>query len=624
MSDIVQKLHERYNTYREQSLSWRVERDRCRQFYFNHQWDKKVAKALLKSERNAMVINRIRPLLRMKASMLMQSSPIGQVVGIDDTDQDAVNALQDLAEYVLQISDWKLLLERACLHSIREGIFWFHVYWDDESDYGNGDLKVEGLPYEEVFAPKESNNFFLDDTEIIVSQLLTRDQYYQIYKSYSLDDSRFYNNLDSELLWQYGFDIPRFSGSKYDQISYSVNQSGYNPQTHSDVEFVRVFKSYSYKKVPVRVLRSNIAGIIREIPDDYELSPDEKQAVKDGLIDDIQIKIKKVLKIEVHGSKLISKQILPIGIIPVIPIINEDTGSSLPAGDTDFVDDTQALINKLASLTVLNMALGSNYRVLVDLSGTGYTVDDFKDKFVIPGSVLDLPRDQNGRFPVEIIRPEPLSPAHYNFMVTLFSHIEHSLSLFGLRLGNPSDAPETFGGLLQLGQWSDQAININFNRLSGAIERLYHVIFNWAPYVYTRTKAFVLTTNNQTRQQIINGTIERDGQILPLNNITYLRGRFRVNLAAGETQNQRTLNFLMQLVNIEPAVIDDIIDRLPIDNPQEIKNRISRLRRLVQENQQLQDALKKMGATINAISKENEALRRRLEVEKFSSKVKAE
>ena len=621
-NQMVQALHERYKTYLMQSINWRVELDRHRKFYFGEQWDSKVAEHLVKSQRNAMVINQIRPYLRMKASMLMQSSPIGQVVGIDDTDSEAINALQDLAEYILQISDWKLLLERMCIATIREGIYWIHVFDCPDEDYGNGELMVEGLPFEEVFVPKVSNNYFLDDTEIIVSKLFTKEQYYQQYKKLSLDDSRFYEKPDPDLLWEIGFDIPKFSGSKYTEAQYKAQQSVIgSDRLQGDQDYIRVFRSYSYKYTDVRVFRSNIAGIVMEVPRDYEPNQQEKQAIKDGLIEDTTVKARRVLMIEAHGSRLIKKQVLPISYLPIIPVINEDTGSALPVGDTNFVEDTQALINKLASLTVLNMALGSNYRVITDLSGTNYTVDSFRDAFSIPGAVLDLPRDQNGRFPIDIIRPEPLSQAHYQFMMTLFSHIEHSLSIFGLRLGNPEQAPDTFGGLLQLGQWSDQSISINFNRIAAAIERMYMVIFNWAPHYYTKTKAFVLTTNNQTRQQVINGTIERDGQIFPLNNISYLRGRFRVNLTAGETQNQRTLNFLMQLVNMEPAIIEDIIDRLPIDNRQEIKDRISQVRRLMQENQQLQEALKKLGNTLNVLSKENEALRRRVEVEKFTGRL---
>jgi len=310
-----------------------------------------------------------------------------------------------------------------------------------------------------------------------------------------------------------------------------------------------------------------------------------------------------ILPLDSNGKK---EDILPLAYYPLIPVVNEDTGNSMPLGEIDFQSGIQELLNASISLTLLNASLASNFRMLIDAGRAGITdIKKLQNEFAVPGAFIDMKVDPvTGEFPIKEIRPEPLNQAWFTLAQTLSQEIEFQISLFSFRQGDPTNAPDTFSATLQLGQWAQDILRIPLNRLELAIERLFNQIFAWAPNYYDANKIFF--------------TFGQDGapiyQNINFASMQYSKAKFRIR--AGSTLPSQTvseLGIMQSLAQLNPALIGSVIDRMPglrDSDKQEIKQTIDIVAQLQQENAQKEEVVGVLQQQMQHLQEQNFALQR--------------
>lgn len=627
-----QKYWKYYTTYRDDTLEWRTERDRLEKFRLGDQWSRDWGEKLESRGQSDIVINKIRALMRMRVSMMIANKPTGNVFGVNKEDVGTATLLNKFADWHMYNSDWQYHLERAVMGQNSIGLHWLNVYSDNMADYGRGELRVGNEPYRHVFLDKAAGGQAWDYSDaariINTKQLRPDDWFYSLNPAIlkragiSKDDIQGLLVPDDEIRW---------SGESQHRTEHEVNTPKIVTPTGEapDIgDWIRELDIYEKRVVEVPVLVD-----AQGVPFQHLDADDEPTEAQQRFLDDKTIKIEKIPQTRIVYKKLISgkvflplnskdfktEDILPIEHYPFVPVVNEDTGNSMPLGEIDFQAGIQEVLNACVSLTLLNASLASNMKIVVDSAAAGGDATDlgkFRERWAIPGEVFNMRQNpQTSKFPFEIVRPEPLSQAWFTLMTVLAQEIEFQISTFSLRMGDPANSPDTFAATLQLGQWAQDILRIPLSRLELALERVYNIIFQWSPHYYNFEKIF--------------HTFREDGRALTetINflNLGFMKARFRIR--AGSTTPSQTVaevGVLQSLAQQQPALIGAVIDRLPglsDDARKEIKETIDLVSQLGQSNAQKDEIIKVLQTQMQHLTEQNFAMAKEGKMSKIDREV---
>lgn len=633
----AKKDWDNYKVYRDDSQDWRIERDKNEKFYFGDQWSQSTSRKLENRGQVDIVVNKIRALLRTRVSMMIANKPTGRVFGVKKGDINAATLMEEFADWHLYNSDWQFHLERVVMGQNRCGIHWLTLYDDPTADYNRGELKVGNESFRYVFCDKAAGTRwdFSDAARVIDTKQRRPEDWWnslppKIRKTISLEQLKSLTVPDDELRWS-GEHQHRGSNPVGTPVSVSTTEE------KRDVgEWIREMDVYEKVMVDVPVLK-DAQGIIFMVGDpDGDWNEDQKKAIEEGVLEEAEVAQNRIkfhksisgkMVLPLDGNNLSKKaDILPIEDYPLIPIIDEDTGNALPLGEIDFQSGIQEVLNAAVSLTLLNASLASNMKILVDAGKAGITdIETWQNQWAIPGVALNVKTDPvTGKFPVEIIRPEPLTQAWFNLMQIFSQEIEFQISTFSLRTGDPAAAPDTFAATLQLGQWAQDILRIPLNRLELGLERLYNLIFAWSPNYYDFEKIFF--------------TFGKDGepiwQTINFQTMESIKARYRIR--AGSTLPSQTvseLGVMQNLAQLEPALIGSVVDRMPglkDSDKAEIKQTIDIVNQLRQADAQKGEVINLLQQQMQHLQEQNFALQReqalnplKREVDKTIAQIKA-
>jgi FtsZ-binding cell division protein ZapB len=627
--DIAQKDYELYQTYRDDTQEWRIQRDKNKKFYFNEQWSQSEGAKKEAEGESDIVVNKIRSLLRMRVSMMVANKPMGRVLGVHKEDIDSATLLEEFADWHLYNSDYQVKLERIVMGQQQVGLHYFSIYDDPIADYNRGELKIGEEPYSHVFVDKAAGREwdFGDAPRMIVSIQRRPEDWYEslppaIKKRIPRDDVQDLMVPDDEVRW-YGESQHREMrdiGSPY-----SITPTGEGVDKAS---WIREADVYERTLVDVPVALS-ADGILYAVADpDGEFPPLVQEQLAEGTLTEQTITQPRIKwRKNISGKILLplddtgkTEDILPIDKYPLVPVVDEDTGNSMPFGEIDFQKGIQEVYNTAISLTLLNASLASNMKMLVD-SGKAQMpdIEQFKDEWAVPGAIINMATDPvTGKFPVEIVRPEPISQAWFLMAQALAKEIEFQISTFSLRTGDPTDAPETFAATMQLGQWAQDILRIPLSRLELAFERVYNLLFTWSPTYYPYEKLFY--------------TFGKDGapiyQTINFSRMEFFKARYRIR--AGSTLPSQTvseLGIMQNLAQIQPALIGSVIDRMPglrDADKKEIKQSIDVITQLQQQNGQLEETVQVLQTQLQHLNEQNMSLQREQALQPYKEAVNKE
>lgn len=608
-----------YQTYRNDSQDWRVDRDKYEKFYFGNQHSASEGARMEGNQQSDIVINKIRPLLRMRVSMMIANKPTGNLLGVHKEDTGTAALLNDFADWHMYNSDWQFQLERAVMGQNRVGIHWLLLHDDPVADYGRGELKVGNESYRYVFVDKAAGTKwdFSDAPRIIVTKQRRPEDWLlslpeKIRKTISDDDLEALIMPDDEIRW---------SGERQHRKSDDIG----TPETITPTDmpmdkgqWIREMDIYErvMRDVPVAFAADGVMYVVGDPDDGWGSREDIKQAIADKTLTEREISQPRIkyrknisgkMLLPLRGDDLKRKEdILPIETFPVVPIVDEDTGNALSLGEVDFQAGIQEIVNASISLTLLNASLSSNMKLFVDAGKAGITdLKKFEKRLAVPGGVHNLKTDPvTGEFPVKEFTPQPLANAWFTLAQALMHEIEFQISTFSIRSGDPTNAPSTFAATLQLGQWAQDILRIPLSRLELALERIYNLIFQWAPSYYTFEKLFY--------------TFGQDGEPLSHNinfmTLQHLKARYRIR--AGSTLPSQTvaeLGILQELAQVQPALIGSVVDRMPGLRDQEkveIKQTVDMVAQLQQSDAQKQDLIGVLQQQLQHLNEQVFALQR--------------
>jgi hypothetical protein len=616
LSEKAKKIYEYYQTYRTDSLEWREKRDRAKKVYLGNQWEDSVSKRLRARGQVDVVVNIIRVLLRNRVSSMVAQKPTGIIYGAGEKETELAPVLQDLIDYVWYISSGQVRTERVCMYQQREGIGYFVVAPDLKADFGKGELKIYDETYRHIYIPKSAGREwdFSDAARMIHTKLWHKDDFLANNpKHRTLGQDYFHPN--DEIYWK-GVKEHRES----DEIDF--------PETMSESEFIREFDTYTRFFDEVPVIYHKPTGMVEVKDVNYTPNNNENELIKQGIIDFARAAVPRVRWQKSYGEKVFEhEEILPISNYPIVPVPDEDTGNAMPLGEIDFNFGIQELANKMFSILVHSAAMSSNYKGIIDTAKAG--IQDFqkwKDDWVAPGSWQNMKQSTDGTFPIKEFRPEPLNPAYFPLFERMFQMIQYGLATFQAKLGDTSQAPDTFSATLQYGEWQNENLRIPLNRLEMALQRVFDIVLEWSPKFYTSYKVFEIINEEQPETQFINKPAYNiaNSAFETLNDIRELRARYRIKMGSTmPAQSVAQLMIFKELAAANPMFMKYVIDYLPIKDKAKVKKDMDALAQTQQALQKSEGDSKKAQMFIEELLKEMARKDMEVEVDKTKNKLDA-
>jgi len=648
-----------YEAYKTDSQEWRRGRDKNEKAVAGAQHTKGWSDKLRARGGSDIVLNKLRPLLLTRISMMIAQKPTGIVYGTRKEDVGLAQVLNDFLDYHFYQSLGSVLMERTVTRQQKHGIGWILNDVDNIADYGRGELRFRDLSYRNVFTDKAAgaHPLFDDAPVIIVTKLLRPLDFFaslpkKIRDQIPNDQSIYCHN--DEIYWE-----GRTTHGQ--EIETSTPRIITNVYKEEKADFIRVLDVYRRQITDVRVLRQKSTGLVYKVLDDDEEPSDIDKVFLQKKVEDAQLtqlgidrRQVEMLRLEeveapvwrVHkyqqlsGRVLVpeSEEILPISNYPVVPVIGEDTGNSMPLAEVDFMIGQQEMLNAAIGLTLLNAALASNWRVIVDAGVAGINdMKKFQRDFSIPGSWHNIKMHPvTGKFPGEIVRPEPLPVAWFTLVQYFAQAMEFQLSTYSMRTGDPRGAPETFAATQQLGAWATDILRIPLSRLEIAIERSFNNMLEWQTSFYTWHKVFQLVGADQkpiTREINAPYYNEVTGAWETLHDLNSIKANYRIKLGSTmPAQSVYELQVLQQLSQQQPALIGEVLKRLPglrESERQEILQTIDTTVQLQQANEQsgqtikvLQQQLGRLQEMVTSLQREKAVSEIEPEISRFVADMK--
>jgi len=603
----AQKYFEQYKKNRDDTTEWREYRDRCKKAYFGNQWDSRVSTRIRDRGQVDVVMNIQRTLIRNRVSTMIANKPQGKILGVKKGDQVEGQLIQEFMDWHWYNSNGQLRAERVVMGQQREGVAYFIVYDDPKADYGRGELKIGDLSYSNVYFPKTTREWDFSDSPIVqVSKLITEDDFYLKKRGYKGKITPDYFMADDTIRW-----AGRKEHKEEDELDL--------PEGLTEVNFIREIDSYERFFRDMRILYYVPTQTANVIDDDYSLNDNENELMKEGLIKELTAPVPRVRYTKTYGEKIFDyTDVLPIEHYPVIPVPDEDTGNAMSIGEIDQTFGVQELANKAWSLVVHNAALSSNMRMVIDAARAGVKdMDKFRENWAPPGAVVDMTMDpQSGKFPYQIERPEPLNQAFYTLFERLAQHIQFGMATLQTKLGDTSNAPNTYAATLQYREWQQDNLRIPLSRLEIGIQRVFDVLLQWAPEYYTFYKMFdVMSENESPEQRSINEPqFDRAGEAIGvLNDISKVRAKFRIRMGSTmPSQSIAYMNLYEKLAAVNPIFLKYMIQYLPVKEKEQLEKELDLVGKLNQQNEELQAQLNTISGMLqNALRQQTESEIRR-------------
>jgi hypothetical protein len=582
-----------YDTYMEiyeDTVDWREKRDRCVKAYLGNQWETSVAERLRSRGQIDVVINIIRVLLRNRVSSMVAQKPTGDIFGVGKGDMHIVPFLKDILDYHWYQSGGQSVAERVTMSQQREGVGYFVVLPDYKADYGLGELRVYDEIWRHVWVRKTAGRMWdwSDAPEIILSKLLTERQFYDLEPGYKGKLTPDYFQANDEIYW---------SGQREHEESNEVHL----PEVTQEQSFVRVFDVFEkfYKEIPI--LRVIPTGTVEVKDENYTPTNEENDLIAQGVMEFVSAPVPRIRYKKSYGDKILREEtVLPIEHYPVVPVVNEDTGNVMPLGEIDQTFGMQELLNKFFSIVVHNAALASNPRIWIDAARAG--VKDLKsleNQLASPGAIIDIQTDPQGKFPVEFQKPDPLNPAFYPLFERMIGLLQFGTATFSSKMGDTSQAPDTFSATLQYGEWQQDNLRIPLSRLEMGIQRVFNILLEWMPNFYTEQKVFdIIRDNGQIDQVVLNEQAYMDETWKTLNDIRNIRARYRIKMGSTmPASSVAYMNFFKELAQTHPLFLKYLIDYTPIKEKMQVKKEIDLVQQLqgqLQESQKSNNVLEGM------------------------------
>jgi hypothetical protein len=289
--------------------------------------------------------------------------------------------------------------------------------------------------------------------------------------------------------------------------------------------------------------------------------------------------------------------------------------------DVSTLRGMQKEVNKRRSLMIAHANVSTVPRLLLQ-DGAVVNEGQLERDWARPGAIIKYLR---GFEKPEQQAPTPLPNALYQLESEAKYDMEYTAGVFGVSMGDPQQAPETFRGTMAIEEFGNRRIQLTADMVNDALTALGKVLVEFIQATYTIEKTIRLVEpDGDVIVNTINQPIYDSYQNVTskVNDITV--GRFDVFYVAGSTlasNRWAMLNELKELYTM--GIVDDIevLKKTEVFDTPRLIERKSQLSQAMQQNKEMQEGVKNLMQEVEKLRNKNIQLEKKLILQDYKAEL---
>jgi hypothetical protein len=619
---------ELYRQWRDARSDWDTEARKDIDFYLGNHFTNDESDELSQRNQADIPMDRVSAAIEKFKAVLTSRPPAFTITPREDSDVQVATLWRTIMGYVWQKSDGDWQMKQAIQDYATTGMGYLYAYIDRESDFGRGDVKFTYLdPFRVYASPSSRDRWFSDSDGLILSTILTGEQVVNLYPE--LDDS-----VDPETGEEIPGIIREISGFTYDEEDYpsSQNRNSMNVFTPAEVKDKDYFQVKKYQilerfykiKVPFyRII--DMQNQEEEILSQEEYArfvSENAEAIEIGAYTAIEVLQTRIKVCATLGEVVLYEQVLNTDEYPIVPLPNIWTGTPYPKSDVSRARPMQRLLNKLWSLALSHAQASAGLKLLVPL-GSVDDIDQLEKDWANPNAVIEVDSSQGEpHYPA----PQPLAGEFYRLIQQSEFYIDFIFGLPEMMHGFADKAPETHKATERMIALGSERPKSKLRDVEFSINKLGKVLYNLSKGHYTYKKIFRLAQpNNNITEVMANFYTDVSGAILDLKKDRHILDQHDIRIESGSTMpSSKYAELAVYLEAFQMGIVDryEVLKKNPeIFDKEGIMRRTEEKQLMQQQMQAMSEQIKNLQGDLQTAQRESVSDRKRVEVEKFKSRL---
>jgi len=320
------------------------------------------------------------------------------------------------------------------------------------------------------------------------------------------------------------------------------------------------------------------------------------------------------------GDSLLYERFLPIEDYPIVPIMNIHLRTPFPESDVRIYRPLQEYINKIRSLIIAHASTSTNVKLLIPRGSVDKR--QVEEEWGRAGtSVIEFDAELGA--PI-VAGPVPLPNELYKNEADAKSDLEYGFGIYELMQGGGKGAPSTYRGTIVVDEFGQRRIKSRRDDIEDMLNQVGQVSIGLIQQLYTEEKVIrLLQPNGEETEQRFNFYKEMDnGDVVKYHDVGV--GKYDIQVVSGSTlPNNRMalLNTYMEMYKMGLIDQTEVLKKSELVDVDGVMARSGQMQKMMQQMQAMQEELKRVKGDLQTAQREEVHAKKRLEVEKFSSKL---
>ena len=562
-------------------------------------------------------------------AVLTARPPAFTITPREDSDVRVASVWRTIVGYIWQISDGDSQMKQAIHDYATTGMGYLYAYIDRESDFGKGDVKFTYLdPFRVYVSPSSRNRWYDDADGVIISTILTGEQVLNLYPELGDVTDPITGETTDGILRSVS-EYSDTTGEDYPSSQNKNSMTVFTPAEVKDKDYMNV-KKYQilerfYKvKVPFYHVVNTQDGeeLILSEGEFSKFSVENKDILETGFLEIAKVYQTRVKVCASLGEIVLYEDVLNSDIYPVVPLPNVWTGTPYPKSDISRARPMQRLLNKLWSLALSHAQASAGLKLLVPL-GSVDDISQLEQDWANPNAVIEVDSSQGEpHYP----QPSPLAGEFYKLIQQCEFYIDFIFGLPEMMHGFSDKAPETVRGTERMIALGSERPKSKLRDIEFSINRIGKVIYNLAKGHYSYKKMFRLVQpNNDQTDVMVNFYSDTSGAIVDIKKDKYHIEQHDIRIEPGSSMpTNKWAELSVYLEAFQLGIVDkyEVLKKNPeIFDKEGIMRRTDERERMMQQIQSLEGQLQNLQGDLQTAQRESVQDRKRVEVEKFKSRL---
>ena len=618
---------ELFKRWRDARDSWDSQARKDLDFYLGNHFTSDESDELQSRNQADIPMDRISPAVEKLKSFMTARPPVFTAMTREDSDGKMAKVWQTMLGSIWEGSDGDSQVKQAIHDFSTVGIGYLYVYVDAEADMGRGDVRFVHInPFRVYVPPSSRDRWFGDADGIILSTILTGEQLVNLYPELGATiDKETGEELDSILN-----DISTYSDEDFPNTQNKLSRDVYTPSETKDYDYYRenkyqVLERFYKKKVTFYRLIDNQTGaesILNE--EEFLIISDERASDFERNLLSYEAFIQtRVAVIVSCGEIVLDEYTLNLKDYPIVAFPNNWTETPYPRSDVSRALPMQRLLNKLWSLALSHAQASAGLKLLVPVGSAINGLDQLERDWANPNAVIEVDSSQGEpHYP----SPTPLAGEFYRLIQQCEFYIDFIFGIPEIMHGMADKAPETFKGTQQMIALGSERSKSKLRDVEHSIVKLGRVIYAMSKQQYTYRKYFrTAQPNNDLTEVTVNMYDDVTQTIIDIQKDKNNIEQHDIRIVPGSTlPTSKYAELNVYLEAYQMGIVDklEVLKKNPeIFDKEGVMRRTGEIEQLQAINAQLQQQLKELQGDLQTARRESVADRKRVEVQKFKSKL---